>query len=462
MQKDINNKNLGKKPLIIEREAGSEQVKRQLVKNGKFKKLLLVVIISLIGSLLILKNPSISEVAKSVVKINVFDENDELMMNGSGFSVFKSNYVVTNYHVIEGAYRIEIVTHNNKTYPINDIQIFNTREDIAILSGDFSLKPLELANELPKAGDEVFAIGSPINKMNMITTGVVYNSDVPYRLVNSAEISPGSSGGVLLNNKKEVIGITTGQYETEEREDLYFSVGFMYIERAYQSLMEDDYTMIRNSYISNCQPTINEVLNKKEIKFTTCEDTKNQFFVPTDLKLFFRLTNEYVIFDELLNQPFMFYGNNLKNVYNDMNNDNKKNVVDKLTSILDYDFQQEGFRLFNQSNIVDWTTLEFFINLDILTLVDYAIIEVDLESYNSKYFKYNQVKENYGLNIPTTMLVLMILGENNIHDFSDNETSQLVKFIEEKITYNSDLSTVLLNLGFNVWIENDGSISVDW
>lgn len=63
----------------------------------------------------IFKNKTIEQIKDSVVKIEIYDDNNELLSTGSGFCMFKKNYILTNYHVIEGARFIKIIDDNNKS-----------------------------------------------------------------------------------------------------------------------------------------------------------------------------------------------------------------------------------------------------------------------------------------------------------------------------------------------------------
>ena len=106
------------------------------------KIMILVIIMFAISNFF--ENDDIESIKDSVVMIRVFDKDDNLISTGSGFCAYDSDYIFTNFHVIEGAYKIKIITDENKEYPINDILIFNEEHDIAILSGDFKFKPISV------------------------------------------------------------------------------------------------------------------------------------------------------------------------------------------------------------------------------------------------------------------------------------------------------------------------------
>ena len=165
-------------------------------KNTKIKKkkkiFIVVFLLLIVFAIIILNNyTSLDKVKKSVVKIITYDTEGNSLSTGSGFCVFEKNKIVTNFHVIEGASQIEIQTDNNEIYKINSIDIFNYNQDIAILSGDFSLSPLKTGSiDFSKEGDKITAITSPEGNLNTVSTGVISNLNYEYDILITAPISP--------------------------------------------------------------------------------------------------------------------------------------------------------------------------------------------------------------------------------------------------------------------------------
>lgn len=158
----------------------------------------------------------IAKNSKSVLFINVLDKYGEVISTGSGFVVDNAGTVVTNYHVIEGAYSLKAVTEDAKSFDVLGIVNFDEDKDIAVLK-------LKDANDLPtvllgdsdklEIGEDVAAIGSPIGYQNTISTGIVSGfRDGQIRTGKDIQItvpiSHGSSGGALFNMYGEVVGIT--------------------------------------------------------------------------------------------------------------------------------------------------------------------------------------------------------------------------------------------------------------
>ena len=219
----------------------------------------------------IFKNKTIEQIKDSVVKIEIYDDNNELLSTGSGFCMFKKNYILTNYHVIEGARFIKIIDDNNKSYSVNKIEIFNSGRDLAIVSGDFSFEPIKMSKRIQHAGDEIICIGSPKGLLNTVSTGVISNADDDYQIRITAPISPGSSGGVLLDKDKKCIGMTYAGMNMLDAQNINYAIDKKYILEMYEYLSNNKAFILKDKDISNINldienPTLNEnFLNKYDI-----------------------------------------------------------------------------------------------------------------------------------------------------------------------------------------------------
>jgi serine protease Do len=142
--------------------------------------------------------------------------------SGSGFILSDDGYVVTNYHVVEGQNRLQVVMYDGTTYEAEYIG-GNESNDIALIKVDAqNLPPVTIGSSSDLiVGDQVVAIGNPLGELaSTLTVGYVSAKD---RIVTSdgsqinmlqtdAAINPGNSGGPLFNMYGEVVGITTAKY----------------------------------------------------------------------------------------------------------------------------------------------------------------------------------------------------------------------------------------------------------
>jgi S1-C subfamily serine protease/antitoxin component YwqK of YwqJK toxin-antitoxin module len=157
--------------------------------------------------------------------------NDEWKGNGSGFFIHEDGYVVTNYHVIEKAKKIEVVyNQNGKKFEMNaKIESVDKENDLAILRINdpgfvkLSTIPYVFTVSPKDVGTEVFAMGYPIsNYMGdevKFTDGKIsaqsgFKGDSRFYQI-SVPIQPGNSGGPLFDNKGNLIGITSSGLNKE-------------------------------------------------------------------------------------------------------------------------------------------------------------------------------------------------------------------------------------------------------
>ena len=155
-----------------------------------------------------------AKASPAVVYIIVRDKDFKPIGLGSGFFIDSKGLIVTNYHVIKGAAFATVLRSNKSTLFVDGVTAIDADNDLAILKvsgkGFVSLKA---ADALPKIGSVVYAIGNPRGLENTFSGGMVsghreFKQGVKV-IQTTTPISPGSSGGPLLNDKGEVVGVTT-------------------------------------------------------------------------------------------------------------------------------------------------------------------------------------------------------------------------------------------------------------
>jgi len=163
----------------------------------------------------------------AVVRVIARDTYGRATGQGSGFFIDLSGTLVTNAHVIEDAESLVIVYSDETTAPAESVIALDEDRDLALLAvAATSESKLTLsASALPAIGTRVFAIGSPHGLKNSVSEGVVsgYRRLPKGKVIQTtAAISPGSSGGPLLDTNGDVIGVTTFQHA--EGQNLNFAV----------------------------------------------------------------------------------------------------------------------------------------------------------------------------------------------------------------------------------------------
>lgn len=151
----------------------------------------------------------------SVFYIETWDESlGTYNLVGSGFFITSDGVAVTNYHVLENTDSANIWLPNGTGYAVLGVLYFDKELDFAVIKTIATNVPfLNIGNSLDVySGDEIYTIGNPQGLTNTISNGIVSNpcrEDFNGMIQITAPISPGSSGGALLNSRGEVIGITT-------------------------------------------------------------------------------------------------------------------------------------------------------------------------------------------------------------------------------------------------------------
>jgi tetratricopeptide (TPR) repeat protein len=170
----------------------------------------------------------VKRVKPSVVAVVAFDAKGAKIANGSGFFVGPDR-VVTNRHVLEGAYKSEILLTNNKTYAVKGALAVDGAGDIALLQVDLppgAAQPLEVIKESPQEGETIVVIGNPLGLEGSVSNGIISAvRDVQNfgRIIQiTAPISPGSSGSPVINLRGQVVGVATLQIT--EGQSLNFAV----------------------------------------------------------------------------------------------------------------------------------------------------------------------------------------------------------------------------------------------
>ena len=170
----------------------------------------------------------------ATVYLEMQDKKGKTLGIGSGFFV-KSNLIATNYHVIEGAAKgTAKLVGKYTTYDIEGITATDRINDLALLKVTaYGVKPLSLGDsDSVRIGETVYVAGNPKGLEGTFSDGIISSrrdKDTKERLQMTAPISPGSSGGPVLNRKGEVIGISFAQYRALDAENLNFVIPSKYL-----------------------------------------------------------------------------------------------------------------------------------------------------------------------------------------------------------------------------------------
>lgn len=179
-------------------------------------------------------------VTTEVTYTNYFGMRSSAAVSGSGFIITADGYILTNYHVIEDAYKadlnVNVIMHDGTRYPAQIVGV-EADNDVAVLKIDASgLNAATLGDsDSMRVGDTVYAVGNPLGELEFsMTTGHVSAKDRSIVTEASgdsitmfqidAAVNSGNSGGPVYNARGEVVGIVTAKYRSSGVEGIGFAI----------------------------------------------------------------------------------------------------------------------------------------------------------------------------------------------------------------------------------------------
>ena len=195
------------------------------------------------------------------------------MGSGSGVIISSDGYIITNHHVIETAEDIQITTNDNQSY---EAKVIGSDEQ-----NDIALLKIESSEELPYAvfgdsdstqiGEWVLAVGNPFNLTSTVTAGIISaksrSLDPTGRTTQSyiqtdAAVNPGNSGGALINEKGELIGINTAiQTQTGSYVGYSFAVPSNIAKKVIEDILE--YGIVQYGFLGVTGTSLNSARAKE-------------------------------------------------------------------------------------------------------------------------------------------------------------------------------------------------------
>lgn len=193
----------------------------------------------------------------SITSTNFWGQQTTSAASGSGFVLTADGYIVTNYHVIEGASSVTVSTYDESAYRATIVG-YDESNDLAVLKIDATgLSPVILGtSDQMNVGDTVLAIGNPLGELTFsLTTGVVsamsrevtFSGGTVMELIQTdCAINSGNSGGALFNLYGEVIGITNAKYSGSSSsgasiDNIAFAIPIDSVRALIESIVEKGY-----------------------------------------------------------------------------------------------------------------------------------------------------------------------------------------------------------------------------
>jgi hypothetical protein len=178
---------------------------------------------------------------KSTVSVLTFDKYAQPLGQGSGF-IIGDELIATNVHVLEGSSSAFVFLNGNeKKYSVKGYVAIDKNNDLVILKvqGLYGDK-LELnIDKIPEIGERVFAVGSPKGFDGTFSEGIISGIrevSTNQILQITAPISPGSSGGPILNSYGKVIGVSFASFTSGQ--NINFAIPVMYLSKLKDRISE--------------------------------------------------------------------------------------------------------------------------------------------------------------------------------------------------------------------------------
>ena len=216
-------------------------------------------------------------IVTSLVTTNFWGQQTAGATAGSGFIFSDDGYILTNYHVVEGATSITVSTYDGTKY---DAQLigYDESNDVAVLKIDAAgLTPVVIGDsDKLNVGDSVVAIGNPLGELTFSeTSGIVsalnrevtMSSGTTMDLIQTdCAINSGNSGGALFNMYGEVVGITNAKYSSSSSpssasiDNIGFAIPINQVYGIVKSIIENGY--IEKPYIGVSVLTVSDETQK--------------------------------------------------------------------------------------------------------------------------------------------------------------------------------------------------------
>ena len=148
----------------------------------------------------------------------IYTSNDSEGFQGSGFFIAEDGLAVSNYHVFEGTYKGHEKIHltDGREFKISEVVACDKNNDLIVFrlaANGVKFHYLPLSKHSIQVGDKVYAIGSPLGLENTFSSGEISAVRGASLIQISVPITHGSSGGALINEFGEAIGVTSSGFD---------------------------------------------------------------------------------------------------------------------------------------------------------------------------------------------------------------------------------------------------------
>ena len=154
----------------------------------------------------------IDELRPSIVSITTYDEKKNVVARGTGFFTSKEGEILTRLSLVEGAYRTEVKTDDEKVYPVAITSGKDTKTGLArivIAIPRERVKPLVYKAKVPQVNEHVFVLGGGGREHEFVegTVAAIEDSSLGKVIRINASLVPQLDGGPVFNTNGELVGV---------------------------------------------------------------------------------------------------------------------------------------------------------------------------------------------------------------------------------------------------------------
>ncbi len=174
----------------------------------------------------------VAKAEPAVFFVYCFDAAGNGLKQGSGFFIDPSGIGVSNHHVFDGGVQWAIQTTDKRQYRVSEVLKSSREYDYVVFRVEASapFPFLNIATEKALKGEEILVIGNPRGLESTVTQGIVSALRDPMIQIDAA-VSPGNSGGPVLNRRGEVLGIATQKVPDCENCNFAFDIRVLDIDK---------------------------------------------------------------------------------------------------------------------------------------------------------------------------------------------------------------------------------------
>lgn len=246
---------------------------------------------------------SIYEFAKDKVVLIMALKDGIPFSQGTGFFISEDS-LVTNYHVIQGATSVNIKFANKediikrvkiaKASPTHDLAILVTKTESTYLPID--------STKTEKIGSKIYTIGNPRGLEGTISEGILsgrrFNDNIEYLQI-TAPISPGNSGGPIINTKGEVIGVSTFTFKGSQNLNFGVPIGYISYCVDYEDVPESEKTVVRKSEKGALQVTDFQKIGSEFSEHLSLKNNTDDVITSCEIVILYKRNGEVIDYQTL-------------------------------------------------------------------------------------------------------------------------------------------------------------------